>query len=454
LSGAESDRDDRRHLEDANDAREGDFRTPSEHDRDRILYCQEFRRLSGITQVISPTGSHPTHNRLTHTLEVAHIAKAMAVRLLGSGHDHQRVAEAGGLDPVTVEAAALAHDSGHPPFGHVTEEVLHQLLKGKVSEGFEGNPQSFRILTQLAVRSDKHPGLNLTRATLSAVSKYPWYEGTHGLANRKWGAYGSEKEDLGFSREHLEPVLGIPHSPETYSSRTLEAQIMDWADDVAYAVHDVEDFFRVGSIPLDRLKADSDERRRFLEYHFARVTSLGKPSSSFQKEIESQCEALLHKSSPFVTAYDGSNSSRAVLHRQSSHFVHRYILGVNLGDDENIPGWEFQIEPELRIEANLLKSLLWYYVIEHQGLVSLRFGYATLVTQLFETLLEAGIGKHKAPHLFPHPFRTRIEDDGRESTVYRVISDFIASLTEPQTIELHHRLRGIAFGNSLDRITY
>lgn len=448
------DRDDRRHPEDANDARGGDSRTPTEHDRDRILYCQEFRRLSGITQVISPTGSHPTHNRLTHTLEVAHIAKAMAARLLESGHEHRNLAKAGGLDPVTVEASALAHDIGHPPFGHVTEEVLNRLLRDQESEGFEGNAQSFRILTQLAVRSDKHPGLNLTRATLSAVSKYPWFESKRGLAERKWGAYGSEKDDLEFSRAHLDSSLGIPHSPENDASRTLEAQIMDWADDVAYAVHDVEDFFRVGSIPLDRLKADSEERRRFLEYHFGRVKKLGKSSTASRLEIESQCEALLHKSSPFVTAYDGSNSSRAVLHRQSSHFIHRYILGVNLIASGRNPGWEFQIEPELRIEADLLKSLLWYYVIDHRGLVSLRFGYATLVAQLFETLLDAGIGKHKAPHLFPYPFRTAIEDDDSETNVYRVISDFISSLTEPQTIELHHRLSGITFGNLLDRITY
>ncbi|MDQ3539998.1 MAG: hypothetical protein M3440_04865, partial [Chloroflexota bacterium] len=101
-----------------------------------------------------------------------------------------------------------------------------------------------------------------------------------------------------------------------------------------------------------------------------------------------------------------------------------------------------------------LKSLLWYYVIEHRGLVSLRFGYSSLISQLFETLVDAGIGKHKAPNLFPHSFRTAIEDDESETNVYRVIGDFIASLTESQAIELHHRLTGISLGNSLDQITY
>lgn len=448
------DREDRRHQQDANDEKAGDFRTPSEHDRDRILYCQEFRRLSGITQVISPTGSHPTHNRLTHTLEVAHIAKAIAVNLLRTKKDHPKLHEAGGLDPFTVEAAALAHDIGHPPFGHVTEDVLNHLLSAKKSGGFEENAQSFRILTRLAVRGDQHPGLNLTRATLSAVSKYPWFQSTTGLASRKWGAYDSEHDDLVFSRQHLDQRLSIPHLPKDYGTRTLEAQIMDWADDVAYAVHDVEDFFRVGSIPLDRLNADGAERQRFLEYHIDRIRRAASPSPVTDNEIETRCEVLLHKSSPFVTAFDGSYQSRAVLHRQSSHFIHRYILGVEFTDSAREPGWEVLIEPGLRIEADLLKSLLWYYVIEHRGLVSLRFGYSSLISQLFDTLVDAGIGKHKTPHLFPHSFRTAIEDDASETNVYRVIGDFIASLTESQTIELHHRLTGISLGNSLDQITY
>ncbi|MDQ3657405.1 MAG: HD domain-containing protein, partial [Chloroflexota bacterium] len=127
--------------------------------------------MSGVTQVISPGGNYPTHNRLTHTLEVAHIAKSIALTLLHRhGVDHPAIQKGGGLDPDVVEAASLAHDIGHPPFGHVTEEILRDLLREKTNWGFEGNAQSFRILTTLSVKDDTFPGLDLTRATLSAVS--------------------------------------------------------------------------------------------------------------------------------------------------------------------------------------------------------------------------------------------------------------------------------------------
>jgi dGTPase len=429
----------------------GDERTPPEHDRDRILYSPEFRRLSGITQVISPTGTHTTHNRLTHTLEVAQIAKAMATNLLRHhGENSNLLEKAGGLDPVVVEAAAMAHDLGHPPFGHVTEMALHSILKKQTDEGFEGNAQSFRILTRLATRDDTYRGLNLTRATLSAASKYPWLEGVQGISKDKWGAYGEDEQDLVFSREHLPSSLRmIPQSPG-YSVRTLEARLMDWADDIAYAIHDVEDFFRVGLIPLDRLRSDESERDRFLQYHLANRKK--KDDSTLNDTIEDIGQALLYKSSPFDEPYSGNIISRAKLHRRSSAFIHRYILSVQLVERSGEPGWDLEIDPEIKIEVDLLKSLLWFYVIDNRILLSLRFGYATLIESLFEQLRKAAM-IDKVFRIFPEYFREELERGEGDSHTYRVIADFISSMTESQTVELHHRLTGISFGKSLDRIT-
>jgi dGTPase len=161
-----------------------DSRTPSQHDRDRILYTDELRRLAGVTQVVGAVEGHIFHNRLTHTFEVAQIARRIAERLV---RDQRELADAaGGIDPDVVEAAALAHDLGHPPFGHAAEEELKELAGN--ADGFEGNPQSFRIVTRLAAHRESYVGLDLTRATLNAILKYPWFrdDGPPEKAN-KWG---------------------------------------------------------------------------------------------------------------------------------------------------------------------------------------------------------------------------------------------------------------------------
>jgi dGTPase len=188
-------------------------------------------------------GSHETelfHNRLTHTLEVAQIARRLAERLTADDPDFAEQ-----VNPDIVETAALAHDLGHPPFGHIAEDELDRLVTGQdIPAGFEGNPQSFRIVTSLAHRSDSHHGLDLTRASLQALSKYPWPRSTSGYHHRKYGTFDADEDYFDWTRR------GLPG--DLREEQTPEATIMDWADDVAYALHDVDDFFRVGLIPLDR----------------------------------------------------------------------------------------------------------------------------------------------------------------------------------------------------------
>ncbi len=409
-------------------------RTEQRRDRDRLLYSPYLRRLSGITQIISPAGYHPTHNRLTHTLEVAQIARSIAERLLEkAGDDTEAVDQFGGLDPDIVEAAALAHDLGHPPFGHIAESELNELVSRDEPDGYEGNAQTFRILTKLDVRFEESRGLDLTRATLSAVSKYPWRREEQGKRSKKWGAYASEYETFTWSRLHL---------PEARREiQTLEAAIMDWADDIAYAVHDLEDFYRAGLVPLDRLKLDSSELRRFLD------AKSGDPS-----EASLVLRRLLGLA-PIDGPFDGSKKSRARLKQFSSSLVDRYIRGTTLSEDLEANSG-IAIAPELLLEVDLLKSVTRFYVIESDAVRSQRHGQRSVIRHLYEEVLDDTRRRSRGSRLLPPFFLELIGPDRGASETVRTVADFVSSLTEPQVVAYYNRITGTSLGTDLDQVVY
>lgn len=411
-----------------------DRRTEGRRDRDRILYSSAFRRLAGITQVAPANDRYPIHNRLTHTLEVSQIGRSLAEDLLRVVENEPAITALGGLDPDVVEAACLAHDLGHPPFGHVAEEELDGLLRDhQVGDGFEGNPQSFRILTRLAMRDPRFEGLNLTRATLCAVQKYPWFRGTSGRRARKWGAYASEEAEFNWART----LAAGSESP------SLEARLMDWADDVAYAVHDVEDFYRAGLIPLDRLAVDPDERLRVIEAEWLRNTDL----HQFAKSEITQAFGELLEFAPSVAPFTGGRDDRAKLRAFTSSLVSRYIGAVSL--DLNEP--KLEIKSDARMEVAMLKGLTWQYVIESSALLTQRYGHKSLIASLFNVLMTAG-SNVRDRRIFPMFYQERLaEGDGNEH-IARTVADLISSLTEAQVVAMHHRLTGISMGASLDPI--
>lgn len=243
---------------------EGDQRDEYQRDRDRILYSTAFRRLEGVTQIVRTGESDIFHDRFVHSVKVSQVGRRLAEYCM---QKQPEFAKRHGLDAEVVEAACLAHDLGHPPFGHIGEETLNRILTRKDngggcldSEGFEGNAQSFRIVTKLTVRFSWRDGLNLTRATLGALLKYPWARDIsnnemNSIKSIKWGYYNSEKEDFDLCRENL-----------IQDAKTVEAELMDWADDISYSVHDLEDFHRCNQIPWTRIFGDrSQDRERLIE---------------------------------------------------------------------------------------------------------------------------------------------------------------------------------------------
>ncbi|MFJ4174720.1 dGTP triphosphohydrolase [Microbacterium sp. NPDC089696] len=239
-----------------------DHRTPAERDRGRLGYSEYLRRLAGVTQVVSPElASSQMHSRSSHTHKVAMIAREIADHIVRSLPDHPKwidvVVANGGLDIAACEAAGLAHDIGHPPFGHAGEDALNDYLEDhEVLDGFEGNAQTFRTVTRLdRIKGTSEFGLNLTDVTLAAILKYPYPKKKpyKDKDNRKFGAYLDDAERLASVRAS---VLGLDEGEADPGHQTVEASIMDLADDVAYAIHDLEDFLAAGLIDVGLVRRD------------------------------------------------------------------------------------------------------------------------------------------------------------------------------------------------------
>ncbi|SDZ31666.1 dGTPase [Amycolatopsis xylanica] len=413
------------------DAKE-DFRGPFERDRDRVLYSSAFRRLAGVTQVAAVSEQRVLHNRLTHSLKVAQLGRRIAQHLVVLS---RKKAKAHGVHPDVVETAGLAHDIGHPPFGHIAEDVLDKRLgKAGVPEGFEGNAQSFRLVTKLARRRKEHPGLNLTRASLSAILKYPrtradkprdepyWTDRSRGA---KWGSYESEAKDFAWARQGKNPHV-----------RCANAVLMDWADDITYATHDIEDYFRAGLIPLHDLARDADALRE----HGAE--RLAKNHHGFSKDAFG--EAL----NAVLTGLNGQDRTRFWETRENRAWLNG-VTSANLTElvdaaqyDEQPPYVVVDRSAQYLVEA--LKELTWFYVIDRPALAMVQEGQKKVIGNLFDELydcLDRDPHSHKVPVMLRELYQDAREN-GDETCCARAVADYICLLTEGQAIDLGERMNG------------
>ncbi|MDQ6848632.1 MAG: deoxyguanosinetriphosphate triphosphohydrolase, partial [Actinomycetota bacterium] len=334
----------------------GDF----QRDRARILHSYAFRRLADKTQVVVPGEDDFPRTRLTHSLEVAQIGREIGAAL--------------GCDPDLVDAAGLAHDIGHPPFGHNGEDALD--LATASFGGFEGNAQTFRVLTRLEAKAT-HPsgepaGLNLTRAVLDATCKYPW--GRRDDA-RKFGAYAADFEAFQWVRA----AAGEQRC-------CLEAQVMDWADDVAYSVHDVEDGVHGGLI---RLAAVDDRARELLCAVAARWYSSHTPD-----ELAPVLEELLDLPTlRDLAGYDGSYAAQAAAKRATSELTGRFAAAavtatraVHGGRPLGRYSADLVVPSAIAAECALLKALAAHFVMARPGAAEHQAWQRRLLTDLVDAV--------------------------------------------------------------------
>ncbi len=424
-------------------------RSAFQRDRDRILYAGAFRRLVGVTQVIGPSDGEVFHNRLTHTLKVAQVARRIAERFNADPAVKKVARKWGGIDADVVEAAALAHDLGHPPFGHVAEAELARLVRPKAgADAFEGNAQSFRIITRLAVRRPDAPfGLDLTRATLNATLKYPWLA-ADGV--KKFGAYHEDKDAFDFAR-------GAQRADD--GSLCAEAQIMDWADDITYSVHDTEDFYRAGLVPLHLFAEGNAERDRFLGRAIKRREKEKKPFKLHGQEVDlKELERVFFKfcdGLPTSEPYSGTRGQRGRL----AQFTSKTVAVLDKATTLLPPGEGrdcLSVPDEHRLQVALLKELIGVYVIDNPALAAHEYGQRQVIRGLFDVFYEAATGREWK--MFPPQFRDEAEDilekqrDFTPPRCARLVADTIASMTDEQALRMHQRLTGQSLGPALDPI--
>jgi len=381
-------------------------RTAFERDRARILHSSALRRLAGKTQVMGAGTDDFVRNRLTHSLEVAQVARELGKSL--------------GCDPEIVDSAALSHDLGHPPFGHNGEVALNQVA-GSIG-GFEGNAQTLRILSRLeakTVDANGHSvGLNLTRATLSSCVKYPWGRGERDTV--KFGVYKDDR-----------PVFDWL---ATGGKLTIEAQVMDLSDDIAYSVHDIEDGVVGGWLGLD---GELDEVAAW------RVTRDWYDATATDDQLSAALERLTNLPEWPTEPFTGERESLAVLKSLTSALIGRFAAAAY---EATVQRWgsgplvrygaNLEVPSGTLDEINVLKSLAAHHIMRADLRVKDLANQRELLTGLVAHLRLKG--EDQLEPEFAADFAATESDSDR----LRVIVDQVASLTDASAVAWARRLLG------------
>lgn len=351
-----------------------DFRSPYARDRDRIIHSGSFRKLEYKTQVFLNQEGDFFRTRLTHSIEVSQIARSISSQL--------------GLQESLSEAIALAHDLGHTPFGHVGgDELDHQLRNAGFENGFEHNYQSFRVLTALEKRYKGFNGLNLSFATLEGVLKH---------------SYPYKKD---FFPKEIDKMFKLDTHP------SIEAMVVDRADEIAYMSHDIDDGIHSGLISFETLK-DSELVQEVL----AKVYAEG-----------------IHEDEDEMFRY-----------RFSSHFINHLVYSLLEYSREKVDSTRvlsacipstsevpIGFEPTLETKIIKLKKILFKELYQHKEIVRKMYAGKKAVKGLFEALMDE-------PKMLPKYYAFQLETRSK----HRVIADYIASLSDRAAMQLYNEIFG------------
>lgn len=401
-----------RFVSDHHSSARGDF----QRDRGRIIHSSGFRRLAQKTQVLSPTaGVDFARNRLTHSLEVAQVGREVGQSL--------------GLDPDVVDAACLAHDLGHPPFGHNGETAIAQWARDW--GGFEGNAQTFRALTRLEPKvfdsAGVPRGLNLTRASMDAASKYPWFIAdavAEGEDRLKFGVYEEDREVFEWLRQ------GIPEGMVS-----IEAQVMDLSDDIAYSVHDFEDAIVGGYIHPEELLGQQG-----LDHVLASAVSWA--GESLDSDAIEQAYRRLSALDTWPALFEGSRVHFAQLKNFTSSAIGRFASSVSRvmrdapADAPERYRVELSVPAQTRAEIALLKGIVASAVMSHETRQPIYRRQRDLLVELLDALWSAG--DEHLDTVFAADFREATDEHGQR----RAVIDQVASLTDQAAIVMHERVVG------------
>ncbi len=384
-------------------------------DRARVLHSSALRRLSAKTQVLSPESGDFARTRLTHSLEVAQVGRELAIML--------------GLDADLVDMACLSHDLGHPPFGHNGESALN-MWAAEIG-GFEGNAQTFRIVTRLeqkVIIEGVSRGLNLTRASLDAISKYPWRraEASEFIAGGiKFGVYEDDLEVFNWAREQA-PA----------GEKVIEAEIMDFSDDVAYSVHDFEDAIVEGFINVQEINGDS-----IIEEVITGV--LDWSESTLEREKVYQAFERIRANEFWITSFDGSRENLAQLKNLTSDLIGSFVTRVfdanqELSKEADRYKKNLLVPSEVREEIAVLKGLVATFLMSSDS----RQGYyqvqRELLVELADAIYQKGIGFDQVTMYYYEHAQSADEKK-------RAVVDAVANMTDAHAHALHAEItsRGV-----------
>jgi dGTPase len=401
-------------------AHRDDHRTPFQIDRDRILHSAALRRLQGKTQVFYSflVGEYDFYRtRLTHSLEVAQVGRSICAWLQKSS---ELLQGSEGIDTDLVEATCLAHDLGHPPFGHTGERALHQLMKSY--GGFEGNAQTLRLLTR-TIFGEGREGMDPTRALLDGVMKYKTLHHETPTAKNHY-LYDEQSTALDFV--HGDQPFPVELSPGEVrnSFRSLECQIMDWADDTAYSINDLSDAIQRGFITEAKLETwaaanQLDDAEAVQAEFLLKAIREGKVEGRLGRGIGEHIRAC----------------SLQIRGNFMSELSRRYR-------------YELVVDADMQKRARLNKRIAMDLVFETPQLHQLDYKAESVLKRLFEVLAERYIKREggRVWHFLPEAVERVLDREEDERVRARLVCDWIASLTDRSAYRVHQRLFDVGAG--------